>query len=67
MTTWANVSKDASAIAHTGWGINLPVGRYEVVDLDGVDESLAYVKGPDGGKLVCVGRHDPDINFVEEG
>lgn len=52
-----------SAIAHTGKGVTLPAGRYEIVDLDGVDEALAYVRGPDNGKLVCIGRNDPGVTI----
>jgi hypothetical protein len=55
-----------SAIAHTGRGVTLPAGRYEVVALDGVASELAYVKGPDGGKLVCIGRNDPGVTISEE-
>lgn len=54
-----------SAIAHTGRGVTLPVGIYEIVDLDGVEPELAYVKGPDKGKLVCIGRNDPGVTISD--
>lgn len=66
MTT-AVVHQPCSAINGAGRGVTLPAGSYEVVDLDGVDEALAYVRGPEAGALVCVGRRDPNITIVEEG
>lgn len=66
MTTATVTDPDGiSAIAHTGRGVTLPAGTYEVVDLDGVDEALAYVRGPDAGKLVCIGRRDPGITIAD--
>jgi hypothetical protein len=63
MTT-AIVNEPISAISHTGSGITLPAGAYEIVDLDGVHETLAYVRHPADGRLVCIGRRDPAVTIV---
>ncbi len=58
----ATVSAETTAIAHTGRGIRLQPGVYEVVDIDGAD-GVTYIRGPEGGHLVCVDNYDRNIEF----
>jgi hypothetical protein len=61
-----DATTETTAIAHTERGAKLPVGRYKVVHLDGVDETQKlYIEGPDNGDLMCVSRHDGNISFEE--
>ena len=60
MPKTATVTAETTALAHTGRSFQLPVGSYEVVDIDGAD-GVAYVRGPEDGALVCVSLHDPNI------
>lgn len=66
MTT-VNVAQLTTAIHHTGRGMRLPAGSYEVAHLDGVDETKElFVHGPNNGALVCVNPSDPNITITEE-
>lgn len=59
------VRKPSIATAHTGKGIMLPVGRYEVAALDGTAErGEVYVTGPDR-TLVRINQRDPNITIKE--
>lgn len=62
----ATVSAETTAIAHTGRGFKLQPGTYTVVDIDGAAErGVAYLEGPDDGKLVCVALTDRLIDIKE--
>ena len=63
---FAIVNQPCSAISGSGRGVTLPAGRYEIVDLDGVNDNLAYVRDPGNGALVCIGRRDPNITISDE-
>lgn len=63
-TATATVSAETTAIAHTGRGFRLQPGIYEVVDIDGAD-GVTYVRGPEGGDLVCASNYDSHIQFGE--
>jgi hypothetical protein len=61
------VSVETTAIHHTGRSCRLPVGEYEVVDIDGAtDRGVAYLHGPGDGALVCVSLTDHLIDIKEE-
>lgn len=58
----ANVREETTAIAHTGRGVRIAAGVYEVVDIDGAaDHGVTYLTGPDG--LCAVNPNDPAITF----
>jgi hypothetical protein len=57
----AIVREPVTAIDHTGHGVRLAAGEYEVVDIDGAAErGEMYVKDRTGD-LICVNPRDPAI------
>lgn len=60
----ATVTAETTAIAHTGRGVKVQPGTYEVVDIDGAD-GVTYIRGPEAGDLVCISNHDGNIEFGE--
>jgi hypothetical protein len=68
MTRYATVTTTTTAIAHTGSGYHLPAGRYEVAELDGVEErGEMYIHGPENGELMAINPRDPHITISQEG
>lgn len=66
MTKAATVSAETTVIAHTGQGVRIQPGTYEVVDIDGATErGFVYLSGPDDGALVCADLYDPNITVKE--
>ena len=60
----AKVTTGKTVIGPNGRGRTLPAGTYKVCHLDGVDEAdIVEVYGAANGTLVCVSRHDPNIDF----
>lgn len=66
MSRTVTVHNPSLAIAHTGNGFQLQPGTYQVVEIDGAGDAIAYVYGPDEGALVCVNLHDPNITVSVE-
>jgi hypothetical protein len=54
MTRYATLTTTTAAIAPNGHGIDLPAGRYQIADLDGVAPTLLYLRGPDDALLGCI-------------
>jgi len=63
----AILNEQITGIAHTGRGYALPAGAYQVVDIDGAEEGVTYIKGPDGGKLVAIPTTNPAVTLAEPG
>jgi hypothetical protein len=65
MPKTATVSAETTAIAHTGRGVKIQPGVYEVVDIDGAaDRGVAYVVSGQG-TLVAVSLTDHRIDIKE--
>jgi hypothetical protein len=65
MTRFATVTATTTAIAHTGTGVSIHPGRYEVAEIDGAAaRGVAYVVST-AGTLVCIDADDPDITIEE--
>jgi hypothetical protein len=66
MIRFATVAQTTTAIAHTGRGVYIHPGRYEVVEIDGAEvRGVTYVKST-AGTLVCIDLDDPHITIAEE-
>lgn len=62
---FATVSAETTAIAHTGRGVKILPGEYEVIDIDGAaDRGVAYVVSTQG-TLVAVSLTDHLIDIKE--
>lgn len=67
MSHRAIVHTPTVGIAPNGHPASLRAGSYEVVELDGVGDGVTYIKGPDGGDLMCINLTDPAISIVRPG
>lgn len=61
MTRTVTVTVPTTALAGTGHAFTIPAGTYQLVPIDGAEEGMAYIQGPDG--LCAVSRSDGNIRF----